>query len=38
MRVEFKSSETPFEGRANPLTTRQINKRRRMISHFKKSD
>ncbi len=38
MRVEFKSSENPFEGRPNPLTTRQLNKRRRMISHFKKND
>lgn len=36
MRVEFKSGENPYEGVRNSLTVRQINKRRRMIRHYKK--
>jgi GTP-binding protein len=36
MRIEFKSGENPYEGVRNQLSVRQINKRRRMIKHYKK--
>jgi GTP-binding protein len=36
IRLEFKSSENPFAGKKNPLTERQINKRKRLMSHTKK--
>ena len=35
IKLEFKSSENPFEGKRNELTGRQIRKRRRMIRHKK---
>lgn len=35
--IEFKGSKNPFEGRKNKLTQRQINKRRRLKKHVKKS-
>ncbi len=37
IRVEFRSSENPYAGRKNKLTDRQVNKRRRMMAHIKKS-
>ena len=38
VRIEFKSSENPFKGKRNPLTERQIRRRRRMMKHIKKGD
>ncbi len=35
VRIEFKGSENPFEGRHNPLTQRQIAKRKRLVRHVK---
>ena len=35
VRVEFKFGENPFEGRRNPLTKRQVQKRRRLLRHIK---
>jgi GTP-binding protein len=35
VRVEFRSDNNPFAGRKNPLTGRQIKKRRRLIKHSK---
>ena len=35
VRIEFKISENPFEGRRNPLTRRQIHKRQRLVRHTK---
>lgn len=37
VRVEFKFGENPFEGRHNPLTRRQVQKRRRLVRHIKGS-
>ncbi|MDB6096453.1 MAG: ribosome biosis GTPase Der [Francisellaceae bacterium] len=36
LRIEFKTSVNPFEGRRNILTPRQLLKRKRLIDHFKK--
>lgn len=36
VRIEFKFGENPFEGRRNPLTWRQVQKRRRLMQHIKK--
>ncbi len=38
VKVEFRTSDNPYAGRKNKLTDRQINKRRRMISHIKKKE
>ncbi len=38
LRIEFKSGDNPYEGRRNTLTPRQIQKRKRLVSHFKKRD
>lgn len=35
VRVEFRSDANPFAGRKNPLTERQVKKRRRLIRHAK---
>lgn len=35
VRIEFKFGENPFEGRKNPLTKRQIQKRRRLLRHVR---
>ena len=35
LRVEFKQSENPFEGRRNVLSKRQLGRRRRIIKHSK---
>ncbi len=35
LRVEFKGHENPYEGRKNKLTTRQMEKRRRMMKFVK---
>ncbi len=36
IRIEFRSSENPFAGRRNKLTTRQVSKKRRLMKHVKK--
>jgi len=36
VRIEFKSSDNPFKDKKNKLTPRQIAKRRRAMSHYKK--
>lgn len=35
IRIEFKTSDNPFEGRRNKLTPRQIHSRKRMMKHVK---
>lgn len=35
LRIEFRSPENPFKGKKNPLTERQIQKRKRLIKHVK---
>lgn len=37
VRIQYKSSENPFAGKKNTLTSRQLNKRQRMMQHLKKS-
>jgi len=34
--VEFKMSDNPFKGRKNKLSERQLEKRSRMVKHYKK--
>ena len=34
--LEFRQGENPFAGRRNKLNKRQINKRRRLMSHVKR--
>ena len=36
LRIEFRTSENPYQGRRNKLTRRQVGKRRRMMKHVKK--
>ena len=36
LRFEFREGENPFEGKKNPLTDRQVEKRRRLMRHAKK--
>lgn len=36
IRLEFKTSENPFKNKKNPLTERQVQKRRRLMKHIKK--
>jgi len=38
VRIEFKTGENPFHGRRNKLTIRQVNKKRRLMSHVKKKE
>ncbi|WP_437883566.1 ribosome biogenesis GTPase Der [Pseudomonas sp. LRF_L74] len=38
IRIEFKGGENPFEGKKNTLTDRQVNKKRRLMSHHKKAE
>ncbi len=38
IRIRFKGSENPYAGRKNKLTERQINKKRRLVKHVKKTD
>lgn len=37
LRVEFKGSDNPYAGQRNKLTQRQINRKRRMMSHVKQA-
>ena len=36
VRLQFKSSDNPFKGSRNPLSERQIRKRKRLLRHVKK--
>jgi GTP-binding protein len=36
LRVEFKASENPFKDKKNKLSSRQVNKKRRLMKHYKK--
>jgi len=36
VRLEFKQTENPFQGRKNPLTARQQRKRKRLLHHVKR--
>lgn len=38
LRVDFKTGENPYAGRRNTLTPRQIQKKRRLMSHVKKKE
>ncbi|WP_226503150.1 MULTISPECIES: ribosome biogenesis GTPase Der [Pseudomonas] len=38
IRIEFKGGENPYEKLKNTLTDRQVNKKRRLMSHHKKAD
>ena len=38
IRIEYKGGENPFEGKKNTLTDRQVNKKRRLMSHHKKAE
>ena len=33
IRIEYKGGENPYEGKKNSLTARQVNKKRRLMSH-----
>ena len=33
--IEFKHGENPYQGRKNPLSKRQVQKRKRLIKHVK---
>jgi GTP-binding protein len=37
VRIEFKTGENPFAGKRNVLSERQVERRRRLIQHVKKS-
>ena len=36
IRIEFRTTDNPYRGQKNKLSERQVNRRRRMISHVKK--
>jgi GTP-binding protein len=38
IRIEFKGGENPYEAKKNTLTDRQVNKKRRLMTHNKKAD
>ena len=38
IRIEYKGGENPYEGNKNKLTDRQVNKKRRLMSHHKKAE
>lgn len=38
IRIELRTGDNPYAGRRNKLTERQVQRRRRMVSHIKKSD
>lgn len=38
IRIEFKGGENPYEGNKNTLTDRQVNKKRRLMTHHKKAE
>ncbi len=38
IRIEYKGGENPYENKKNTLTDRQVNKKRRLMSHHKKAE
>ena len=38
IRIELRSGDNPYSGKRNKLTQRQVQRRRRMMSHIKKSE
>lgn len=38
VRIELRTSENPYAGKRNKLTQRQVQRRRRMMSHIKKAE
>jgi GTPase len=36
VRIEFRSDANPYAGKRNPLTQRQVKKRRRLMRHTKR--
>ncbi|WP_434458330.1 ribosome biogenesis GTPase Der [Stutzerimonas urumqiensis] len=38
IRIEYKGGDNPYEGKKNKLTERQVNKKRRLMSHHKKAE
>jgi GTP-binding protein len=38
IRIELRSGDNPYAGKRNKLTQRQVQRRRRMMSHIKKSE
>jgi GTP-binding protein len=36
VKIDFRSSENPYEGKKNKLTNRQISKKRRLMKYVKK--
>lgn len=36
VKIEYRSGDNPYAGRSNKLTTRQVNKKRRLMKHVKK--
>jgi GTP-binding protein len=38
IRIELRTGDNPYAGRRNKLTERQVQRRRRMVSHIKKSE
>ena len=38
IRIEYKGGENPYEGKKNTLTDRQVNKKRRLMTHHKKAE
>ncbi|MDX9875268.1 MAG: ribosome biogenesis GTPase Der [Spongiibacteraceae bacterium] len=37
VRIEFRTSENPYAGKRNPLSQRQVQRKRRLMKHVKKS-
>jgi GTPase len=37
VRIEFRTGDNPYEGKRNVLTERQVQRKRRLIKHVKKS-
>lgn len=38
IRIEYKGGDNPYEGKQNKLTDRQVNRKRRLMSHHKKAE
>ena len=38
IRIEYKGGDNPYEGNKNTLTDRQVNKKRRLMTHHKKAE
>ena len=38
IRIEYKGGDNPYEGKKNKLTERQVNRKKRLMSHHKKAE